>query len=175
MEIYRDIIEYVENKKARHSLRVLDQTMPNLGHYNLAKQVIDQKLIQIDNISQRYGATLTLKKKYHNDDPLYMHRLIEKKILGSHIWKNKKYIMFAEFTKKGIIHYHGIFYNMYQIEFIKMMNWWKRIFGHVKIEIEIRHYDCWIKYITKDQGKTGLWTLYNIERKLPSESEENDI
>ncbi len=162
MEIYSDIIEYVEKKRHGLRLEILDKPMPKFGHYNIVRQVIDKEIIQISKFSQKYGATLTLKKKYHNDDPMYIHRLVEEKILGSRIWKGKKYIMFSEFTKNGIIHYHGIFYDMYQVEFVKLMNWWRRIFGFVKIEMEIIHYDCYIKYITKGQGKTGLWTLYNI-------------
>lgn len=116
----------------------------------------------ISENTQMYGCTFTFKRSFHNDDPVYLHRMTEKEINKSRIWKDKKYILFAEFSPKGgILHYHGIIYGCYQTEFLRLCNWWRRKFGFVKPELEIRHPDKWRDYITKDYGKTGLWTLYD--------------
>ncbi len=163
-EIYSDLINIIKRKAL--GLEVLDQTQRDFRSYNPAKEVILKKTKEIEKFSDKCGATLTLKKKYHNDDPLYMHRLVEAKLTKSTLWNKRKYILFPEFgSKNGVLHYHGIFWDMYQIEFVKLINWWRRTFGFVKMELEIRHYDCWIKYITKEHGKTGLWTIYQIKDK----------
>ncbi len=163
MEIYSDIIKYIEKKRSALDLEVLDKSNANLGVYKPTKDMLLSKCNEISKFSQRYGATLTLKKKYHNDDPLYLHRLVEQKIRKSTLWNHSKYILFAEFTRQGILHYHCIIWDMYEIQYVNLMNWWRRIFGYVKMEKEIVHYNCWIKYITKDYGKTGLWTIYKTK------------
>lgn len=161
-EIYSDLIKVLKDKKARLGLQLLDQTQHKFRVSEPKTSIMLKKCQDVESSTQKYGATLTLCK-WHNDDPLLIHREVEKKILASTIWKGNKYIMFPEFgSKNGSLHYHGIFYDMYEVEFVRMMKWWRRTFGYVKIELEIRHYDCWIKYIIKDHGKVGLWTLYSI-------------
>lgn len=143
---------------------VLDQTQHEKDGYNPSKETINKYLSNvINNYSDIVGFTLTLKKKYHNDDDKYMHRLIENKILRSSIWKDKCYIIFPEYTRKGNLHYHGIMWNQYEIEVMRCLKWWRRIFGFAKPELKINSKYNWIKYITKDYMKTGLWTIYNIK------------
>ncbi len=131
--------------------------------YSPAKETILKKLISIKAESQMCGSTLTLRPTFHGEDPLDMHRYIHNKILNSRIWKNKKYIFFAEYTKKGVLHYHTIHWDIYQTEFVRLMQWWRRSFGFAKVELEIRHPDCYIKYITKNYHKVGLYTIYQIK------------
>lgn len=125
------------------------------------KGVIMDKLNKVIKFSDMCGFTLTFRREYHNDDPAYLHRLVENRILKSRVWKDVKYMMFCEYTKNGILHYHGCTWDCYQIQVIRIINWWKRSFGFAKPETDVKHPDKWIEYITKDYGKSGLWTLYN--------------
>ena len=144
---------------------LLDQTTPKKSDsdvYLPVKEHIIKELIKKNNISQISGFTLTLKKKFHNDDDKWLMRFIERKINKSRIWKNKEYIIFPEYTKNGILHFHGCMYNEYHHEVMRCMKWWRREFGFVKPELTLSSYSNWIKYITKDYGKTGLWTIYKL-------------
>lgn len=131
----------------------------NARKLTIVQERIMKKLKEIEIYSDKCGITLTLKKKYHDDDDIWMHRYIQDKINKSIIWKKKNYILFPEFTKKGILHYHGVIWGSYQIEVIKMAKWWRRSLGFVKLELKINNYKNWMNYITKDYGKTGLWTI----------------
>lgn len=142
------------------------------------KNILMSKLFSLDPITDKFGVTLTFnQKKFNNDDPKYIHRLIVKKITKSRIWKDVKYILFPEFDKNGNLHYHGVIWGVYQIKCIRCVKWWRRNFGFAKPELEIKYYVCkckevcerrsinswcWVHYISKDFGKTGLWSLYNI-------------
>ncbi len=111
-------------EKKNSGLLLLDQTTQKLDDsevYLPVKEYIIKELINKDIISQKCGFTLTLRKKYHNDDDKWMWRQIENKLNGSKIWKDKEYIMFPEYTKNGILHAHGIMYNQYQSEFMRCM------------------------------------------------------
>ncbi len=161
MDIYEDILI-----KKIIGFELLDQTQrkKSVNEYNPSKEVINSKLTEIiNNFTDVCGFTLTIKKKYHNDDDKYIHRLVQTKILTSLVWKNKKYMIFPEYTKKGNLHYHGIIWDEYEIEVMRCIKWWRRIFGFAKPELKLSSKYNWIKYIVKDYGKTGLWTIYNIK------------
>ncbi len=148
---------------------LLDQTTQKLGNsdkkdtYNPKREYINKILnTLIDNkSSQVAGFTLTLKKKYHEDDPVWMHRYIHKSLQSSRIWKDKNYILFPEFTKRGVLHYHGIMWDEYQVEVIRSINWWRRKYGFVKLEKKINNLRSFLTYITKDYNTVGLWTITN--------------
>ncbi len=166
MEIYSEL-----NKEElrKVGLTILDQTQQKLCNnqkiqeINITRKVLLKKLKEIENFTDVCGLTLTLKKKYHNDDDKWIHRHIQAKINNSRVWKDIKYILIPEYTKNGVLHYHGVIWDSYQIKVIKCVKWWRRTFGFVKPELKINKYSNWMKYIIKDYGKTGLWTLYNIK------------
>jgi len=131
--------------------------------FNPSKEVLNLKLSSIiDNCTQICGFTLTLKKKFHNDDDKYIHRLVSKKIKDSKVWKDIKYMIFPEYTKKGNLHYHGIIWDEYDYTVIQLMKWWRRQFGFAKPELKLNSPYNWIQYITKDYGQVGLWTITKI-------------
>lgn len=162
----------------------LDQTQPpklnKSQDSNIIFSNIIKTLLSLNTISQKYGITLTFKKKYHNVDPLKLHR--DAITLLSEYNKKFKYILFPEFTQKGVLHYHGIIWDCYQLPFTRMTKKWSREMGFTKNEYEIKHYMCltknkctlketlnslkdstmcWYHYIQKDYGKNGLWALTN--------------
>ncbi len=147
---------------------LLDQTQPqksgmcNKDEFNPSIEAINRELKKIKIYTQVSGFTLTLKKKYHTTDDKWMHRQIIKAIKKSHIWKNKKYIIFPEYTKAGNLHYHGIMYDEYPLEVMRCIKWWRHKYGFAKPELKLKSVDNWIKYITKEHSKTGLWTIHNI-------------
>ncbi len=148
---------------------LLDQTQRKNSHipekdvYNPSKEVVLKHLNNlINNSSDICGFTLTLKKKYHNDDDKWMHRQIHNGIRMSRVWYDKKYILFPEYTKKGVLHYHGVMWDEYQTEVMRCIKWWRRKYGFAKPELKINNKNNWIKYITKDYGNTGLWTISNL-------------
>ena len=148
---------------------ILDQTPTDKNKkgrsddYNPTREIINKKLSTIiDNFTDVCGFTLTLNKKYHNDDDKYVHRHIQDALIKSRVWKDKKYFLFPEYTKKGILHYHGVMWDEYQIEVMRCVKWWRRKYGFVKPELELKHPYKWIAYITKNYGKTGLWTISHI-------------
>lgn len=148
----------------RVGVDILDQT----PHDKLKSAIIKE----INKFSQKSGFTLTINAskvcKFVKDvtDPKELHRYIHNKIVKSRVWKKIKFVMFPEFsTINGNLHYHGIIYDEYQTVVMKCIKWWRRNFGFAKPELEIRHYDNWMNYITKDINKTGLWTIYNTNIK----------
>ncbi len=147
----------------KSDFELLDKIRPNLEEdsyklYNKDK-LINLLLKECEASTQCSGFTFTLKKKFHDEDPIYIHRLVIDKINRSTIWKDKRYILIGEFTKKGIIHYHGIMLDEYQREVIRCTNWWRRNFGFAKPELKINSRKSWITYMYKDYGKSGLWTI----------------
>ncbi len=147
---------------------ILDKPNPilvvttNKDEYNPSVETVNKILTKvIDSDLMMSGFTLTLKKKYHNDDDKYIHRLIATKLIKSKIWNNKSYVLFPEYSAKGNLHYHGVMWNEYQFEVMRCVKWWRRHFGFVKPEMELHSKYNWLKYIIKDYGKTGLWTLHN--------------
>ncbi len=145
---------------------ILDQTQRDfldVDEINVTRSVLLKKLHEIANYTDVCGVTLTLKQKFHNENPIDIHRYIQMTLNKSYIWQNMKYILIPEFSSKGgHLHYHGVIWDSYQSEVMRGVNWWRRTYGFVKPEIELHHYDLWIKYIIKDYGKTGLWTLYKL-------------
>ncbi len=153
---------------------VLDQTQPKLlcilekDTYNPSIETINKTLSYVaDNYSDVCGFTLTFKKSFHNDDDKWLHRHVHKSLLNQKDWKRVKYIIFPEFTpKKGVLHYHGIIWDEYEITIMRCLKYWRRKYGFAKPELKLNSIYNWIKYITKDYMKTGLWTITNL---IPSE------
>lgn len=164
---------------------LLDQTQPgNLVKANGANLIYDNILSQMektDCFTQKYGLTLTFKKSFHLDDPLYLHKTTDKFMSK---YKNEfKYIGFPEFTKKNHnLHYHFIIWDCYELPLVTFSKRWQRKFGISKLENPIKHYycknkescrikhlllkpkedsKCWFHYIIKDYGINGLWSLTN--------------
>ncbi len=151
---------------------------------HIASNFIKKKLVNITKCSQYYGINITFKSKYHDMDPIQLHRLFQKKLIKSNIWKKNQYLLFPEFSpKSGNLHYHGVVYDCYQHNVISMQKMCKREFGpQCKVFLTVncklceagidgpcsylkQNGDkgwCWTHYITKDVGKTGLWTIYKI-------------
>lgn len=155
----------MEKIKSIVGFKILDKTQREFGDevaYNSAKAYIHRFLGNIiDNNSQICGFTLTLCKTFHEDEDIFLHRYIHRSISNSRIWKGKKYIIFPEYTARGILHYHGIMWGEYDSEVMRCIKWWKRKYGFVKPELRINSKANWIKYITKDYGRNGLWTIYD--------------
>lgn len=100
---------------------------------------------------------VTFKSKYHKMNTGYLHNNFKKwfvKWIKKHLYFKPTYIMIPEFTKAGVIHYHGIIYfdnaNDYWTAEIKRLcnNKWGRTQGKKIYNIE----NYW-KYITKDITK----------------------
>ncbi len=134
--------------------------------YEPTKEVINKMLLQIKKYSDVRGATFTFKLKWHSEDQEILHKYVHEKIVKSRLWKDKKYILFPEMTKKGVVHYHALFWDIYQEPFVKLIQWWRRTYGFAKMELEIRHYDCYVKYITKNYGRVGLYTIYKFGKNI---------
>ncbi len=153
-----DILDQTQRKKMR-LINLIDK-----DEFNPAKETINKYLNTIINSSSDIsGFTLTFNKKYHNDDDRWLNRHVHDSIIKSKIWKDKKYIIIPEYTKKGNLHYHGIMWDEYHSEVMKCIKWWRRKFGFVKPELVLSSKFNWIQYITKNYGKTGLWTIHNIK------------
>ncbi len=134
------------------------------NEFNPSKETLNKELfLIIDNFSDCCGATLTLKKKFHDDDDRWLHRHIFNDICNSRLWSDKKYMLFPEYTKQGVLHYHMIMWDVYQLEVMRCIKWWRRKYGFVKPELKLNSPVNWIKYITKDYMKTGLWTISKIQ------------
>ncbi len=148
---------------------ILDQTTPKLMEKsdslaNRRKSNLRQILLRRceSEHTQCAGFTLTFGKKWQKEDPLTLHRIVQNKLKKSKIWNKKSYLMRPEFTSKnGNLHYHGLIYDTYDIETMRCLQWWRRTFGFVKPELQIRYEVKWIDYILKDYKKSGLWTLHN--------------
>ncbi len=183
--MYKNTNEILKYFK-KSDLGCLDQPKPDLERKRYTKDVVRKacfiNMIDITKYDQKYGITFTFAPKFHNDNPLFLHRLIDQKIASSRLWKKCKYILYPEFNSSGVLHYHGFIYDCYQSHMAKLNNWWKRTYGTItKIEYDIRYpycgqttvciqknksnaKYCWIHYVSKDVGKTGLWTIYSLKK-----------
>ncbi len=162
---------------------VLDQTQPTKCERSDGSKVvwnnILKQLIKVNNSSQKYGLTLTFRSSFNLDDPLILHRVTEE-------FMNKynakfQYIGFAEFTKRGNIHYHLVIWDCYLLPLISFCKAWQRKFGIYRLEDPIKYYyclnikqcnikrimlrpkkesKCWLHYIIKNHP-SGLWPLTN--------------
>lgn len=146
----------------RNRLSILDQPIPEKDT-TVSNAILNSVQLLLIECSQISGFTLTFKKKYHEDDDLELHRYVEQYLLKSKCWNKTQYVLFSEYTSKGNIHYHGVMFNQYQINVMKCIKSWRRKFGFVKVELEIRNVRNWYDYITKNYGKIGLWTLYKFK------------
>lgn len=163
----KSILDYYKNTEA--DLEILDPNTPensnyrNIeGGYHTRDYILNNLKLNISKYTDKIGITCTLKKKFHLEDATWMHRHIERSIIRSRLWRKRKYILIPEFTQNGNLHYHGIIYDCYHVHSMKIVNWWRRTYGFVKVEMKLRNYKNWVRYITKDLGKTGLWIIYKF-------------
>ncbi len=162
----------------------LDQTQAALREKSASPNVIRKyyfnQMIKGLGYTEKYGITLTFRPSFHKDDPLFLHRLVQKKIYASRLWKHMKYVLYSEYTASGILHYHGYLYGCYQTHVTRIDQWWKRNFGTItKVEYKLRYAycgddlictqknkskakHCWLHYVSKDADITGLWILSNL-------------
>lgn len=77
-------------------------------------------------------------------------------------WRKTKYVLFPEFDKNANLHYHGIFFDTFEIKCVEASNWWKRKFGYTKLELQLFSRENWFEYITKDYHKVGLSVITSI-------------
>lgn len=129
---------------------------------NITLLVIKEKIKLIESFTDVIGVTLTLKKKFHDSDDSWLHREIQCKLIKSNTFKKLKYILVPEYTKNGNLHYHGIIWDSYQLQYMKAIKWWRRNYGFVKPELKINNYANWTNYMFKDYYKTGLYILYKF-------------
>ncbi len=143
-------------------VELLDQHQRDFG-YNPTIKAINAKLSEIiDNNSQIAGFTVTFRKSFHNDDDLWLHNYVHCYLDKARTWNKLGYMMFPEYNKNGILHYHGIIWGEYQATVMLALKSWRRKFGFVKPELNLSSKYNWIKYITKDYNKVGLYTLMNF-------------
>lgn len=119
----------------------------------------------ICNDTHIYGLTLTLNPKKHikidkvskpikdwNNSLILSH--IKSNIYKSKLWKvdNIKYIIFLEKHKSGVPHFHAIIRGIYPVLLNRIVRKWRREYGHVKVEKELRSVEAWSNYIGKDNN-----------------------
>ncbi len=178
----KDIQDYY--RKEGVEVCILDQTQrPKLKkEYNVVLNKHLETLLSLNRFTDKYGITLTFNKKWYNEDPIDLARIVQIKIDNSRCFKKVKYILCPEFTSHGNLHYHGIIWDCYQMPFQQCVRMWRRQFGYVKPELEIKYYYCgttitcsikkqmitpkkrsmcWLHYIIKDRGKVGLPIIYS--------------
>ncbi len=179
----RNILDFY---KAESVGSVLDQNQQNTEERRADDKVVFKnlfhKLISLNEMTQVYGITLTFRSTYHKDDPESLHRAIYKDLMSQAKWKKNNFFLFPEFTEKGILHYHGVVWDCYELPFIQMSKYWHRKFGFAKVELKIKYYycgngkecmynektvpkSCWCHYCIKDYDSVGLNTLYNLKSK----------
>lgn len=159
------------NKLYSKGFDILDQTPRENGDkvlerpINIVRESLINKLLALKCNTQLYGVTLTFRKMFHDENDQWLHNHVYEELLRSRHCKNLNWILIPEFTPKNVtLHYHGLVYDCYIIEFQKMIKFWRSKYGFVKAELKINHYDKWITYITKDVYKTGLYILYNKQK-----------
>lgn len=128
-----------------------------LSHLNQMKQS--------RKITQWYGITLTFNPRFHQEDPLWLHKYIHDKMKKSIVLKKAQYIFYPEYTNAGVLHYHGLVLDLWPLEFVRFKTWWLRSFGFNKPEMEVRNKDRWIKYCIKQRNRHKLWTIEKLTIK----------
>lgn len=119
------------------------------------------KVISKNSIcSQVVGFTLTFKPSYHHLDPddLYTHGVT---FFTQDMFKAVDFIALPEFMKSGILHFHGLVWNLYNKQVAKLFRLWWSDYGFVKIEWHIRSYDNWTNYIRKSLHDVGYIPFYS--------------
>lgn len=118
---------------------------------------------------QIYGITITFndEKKYKKITFGNMDDYARSYVFHGHMLDyafkrpQVKFVIYPEYDQNGRLHYHGVVYGVYQSEFKKLVHGLKRKFGFCKIELEIKHIEEWLKYISKDTKKSGLPFVFN--------------
>jgi len=80
--------------------------------------------------------------------------------LSKYLNRRVQYIVVPEFQKRGVVHYHGIFYN---VPFISINDWRERFWTYGFIDLQIPQHKILniasyiAKYITKEMADTRLF------------------
>lgn len=122
---------------------------------------LEKQINKMSSCSQKIGFTFTFDKSYHNLDPDILYNYIKKYIL-EHL-NGIEFIVATEFTKSGIMHFHGIIWNSYQRTVNKSFKEWRKTYGFVQLEYRIS--EKWEIYILKDIDISGYPTITNIINK----------
>ncbi len=120
---------------------------------------VSSKLKSYAMCSQQIGFTLTFDSSYHNldSDVTYQFML---NYVNEHFKEDDKYIITTEFTKSGVLHFHGIVFNAYQRYVSKLLVEWKKIYGMVRMEFSIT--SKWRDYIIKDMDIVGYPVILTL-------------
>lgn len=120
---------------------------------------------------QFYGITLTfnpIKLQQHgllNKDDSYIMGYIVTKMNNSRVINGYSYVLYPEYTRKCILHFHGLVKADTQYDMSRFSKWWNRMFGYSKVELTIRVYWNWIFYMIKDREIVGLYPIVCLEDK----------
>ncbi len=120
---------------------------------NLEKYISNYK-----NCSQKIGFTLTFDTSYHNEDSDILYEYV-KEYVKKH-FLSYPHLVATEFTTSGVMHFHGVFYNLYQRCVVKILRQWKKTYGFIKIEYTIT--PKWEQYIIKESDKIGYPCIHNL-------------
>lgn len=124
----------------------------------------------------KYGITITIDPKFPYKNRRFKSMadsqkhdtvkiIIEKYMLKT--MSNIQYILIPEYSdNNGMLHYHGIVWNCYQLSFSNFLRKLRGTIGYCKGEFEIKHYDKWLSYIFKNYGKSGLSTITRISEDV---------
>lgn len=153
-----------DEEKANNRVRVLSQAQKSV------RRTINSNVYQYGSITPKF-MTLTFSEHITNlkQSNYEFKKFLQR--LNYYLYKDKKnrikYTAVPEFTKKGRVHYHVVFYNLKVIKSDILANIWGN--GFIKIN-KINNCDnigAYIsKYMTKDNDKLKLEKSYFNSRGL---------
>lgn len=135
---------------------LLDQDNPPNKKSHKAEKVRE---IILSNLSDDSVIGITLTIKYLcklGRFPMDQNITVRENLLRSRKFAKFKYILVPEFSKQGRLHYHGIFYEGYYSDYVAAIEYWRKKYGFVKGEFEIKYPEKWANYCCKDINKTFL-------------------
>lgn len=122
------------------------------------KSVAIKSLIELQLITgmtmtinpNKYNKNLNKKLKFCTNEQIEFQ--VKLRMDSSRVWytPNLKYTIYKEYTQNNIIHFHAIIYNIYPTKLKSLGKWWKREFGNVKLETNLRSKLAWIRYAGKN-------------------------
>ena len=136
--------------------------------------IITNIITKVAPYTEVYGATLTFNRKWHKETAQDLHHIVITKLDKNRSLKKMSYYMRPEFTTKGLLHYHLIAYDTYQIHLANFARFWRRKFGFVKLELQLTNKNAWTEYIMKSYGLVGLHSISNI-KTLPIQKHKDSL
>ncbi len=175
------MLKYIEFE-VKSVAGLLDQGHTISAKCTSVEHMLNRLILSTKN-TPYYGVTLTFRIEWHEYAPITLHRYIEREINNSHYWRSlHSFVLIPEFTKSGVLHYHGMIFGSYKSLVMSALSIWKRRFGFTKPEFTLKYVHCgsserecvqsemmgnaeicWIHYLVKEYDKTGLWTICNID------------